>query len=184
VRYDTDNPLPWKLVVGFDELARRFGYPGTVTNARVAEKGPSDRALSMTLEGSAGDRTVDGRSFARALGLRSTRFTAKLGTSDGTPLPPPPAEEAIQFLPEETAALTRQPLTPLSEAQLDRRPAAPAQVGLADVPDALDPRRHLATLAAILLAALIAGALVPVAMAAHPGGVRSSARWRALTRSR
>ena len=44
--------------------------------ARVSEKGPSARALGVTLEGSAGDRTVDGRSFARSLGLRSTRFTA------------------------------------------------------------------------------------------------------------
>src|SRR5688572_29009200 len=53
VRYDTDNPLPWKVVLGFEDLGRRFGYPGTVTGARVSEKGPSDRALVVTLEGSA-----------------------------------------------------------------------------------------------------------------------------------
>ena len=184
VKYDTDNPLPWKLLVGFDELGRRFGYPGTVTNARVSEKGPSARALTVTLEGSAGDRSVDGRSFARALGLRSTRFTAELGTADGTPLPPPPAEEGIQALPEETAALARQPFQPQGAARFDRNAALGAQAGLSELPDALDPRRHPATLAAILLAALVAGALVPTAMAAHPGAMRSSPRWRALTRSR
>ena len=182
VAYDTDNPLPWKLVVGFEELGRRFGYPGTVTGARVSEKGPSARALAVTIEGSAGDRAVDGRGFARSLGLRSTRFTAAVGTADGTPLPPPPAEEPLQALPDETAELARQPLGPRGDAQFDRMASA-AELGLGDLPDAFDPRRHPATLAAILLAAFVVGGLVPVALAQPPGRVRSSARWRALTRS-
>lgn len=184
VAYDTDNPLPWHLVVGFDDLARRFAYPGTVTGARVAEQGPSGRALEVVLEGSAGDKAVAGRSFARSLGLRSTRFKTALGTSDGTPLPPPPAEEPLQVLPDDTAALARQPLQPVSELQLDR--TAPTERGAtrADLPDALDPRRHPATLVAILLAAFVAGGQVPLALARTSRRARSSTRWRALTRSR
>ena len=37
--------------------------------------------------------TSTGAASPARSGLRSTRFTAKLGTADGTPLPPPPAEE-------------------------------------------------------------------------------------------
>jgi stage II sporulation protein D len=126
VRYDTDNPLPWHLAVGFSDLAARLGYPGTVTGARVGEAGPSGRALSMVLEGTAGDMTVDGRTFARSLGLRSTRFTAAIGSVDGAPPPPPPAEEEIQLLPDETAA-ARRPLPRPDALQLDRRhPTTPA----------------------------------------------------------
>src|SRR5690606_31160640 len=65
VRYETDNPLPWHVEVGLDAIGSRLGYPGTVTGVRVAEKGPSDRALNGVLEGSAGERAVEGRSFAR-----------------------------------------------------------------------------------------------------------------------
>jgi stage II sporulation protein D len=184
VRYDTDNPLPWKLLVGLEEVGRRFSYPGTLTGAHVSEQGPSARALVVTLEGSAGDRNVDGRSFARALGLRSTRFTAALGTADGAPLPPPPAEESIQALPDETAALARRPFVPLHGARFDRAAAPVPYPPLSELPAALDPRRHPAVLAAILLVSLVAGALVPVAMAASPGGVRSSPRWRSSTRNR
>ena len=148
VQYDTDNPLPWKLVVGFDELGRRFGYPGPSPTPGCRRRARRRARSSITLEGSAGDRTVDGRSFARALGLRSTRFTAELGTADGTPLPPPPAEEGIQALPEETAALARQPLVPRRPTgSTGRPPPAPAS-GSSELPDALDPRRHPATLVA------------------------------------
>jgi stage II sporulation protein D len=188
VTYDIDNPLPWKLVVGLDEVARRFGYPGSVDAVRVSEAGPSARALAVTLDGSAGPRTVDGRGFARSLGLRSTRFTAALGTADGTPLPPPPAEEPIQALPDETAALARQPLAPAGGLQIERATPAAPSASSADLPAALDPRRHPAVLVAILLAAFVVGAGIPVAMA-HPrdrweSAARWSARWRALTPSR
>jgi stage II sporulation protein D len=184
VAYATDNPLPWHLVVGFDDLAARLGYPGTVTGARVGEQGPSGRALAVVLEGSAGERSVDGRTFARSLGLRSTRFTAALGTADGIPVPPPPAAEAIQAMPDETAALARTPVRSLSEQQLDRRATAVSGASRAALPDALDPRRHPASLIALLLVALVAGGQVPLALARSAASVRTSARWRALTRSR
>jgi SpoIID/LytB domain protein len=185
VRYDTDNPLPWNLLVGFEELGRRFGYPGSVTGARVSEKGPSGRALEVTLEGSAGDRAIDGHTFARSLGLRSTRFTAALGTADGTPLPPPPAEEPIQSLPDEVGELARQPMAPPGEAKLGQGNAP--RVDLSHdvrVDAALDLRRHPAVLLAILLAAFVAGGAVPLLLAGPGGGARTSARWRALTRRR
>ncbi len=186
VAYPTDNPLPWKVVVGLDQVARRVGYPGALTGVRVAEAGPSGRALSLTLEGSAGERTVDGRSFARALALRSTRFTATAGTAAGAPPPPPPAEEAIQALPEETATLARQPVVrPEAEIRLDQDLAtAPATDLVDELPDALDPRRHPATLAAILLLAFVVGGLIPAAMAASDPDARTSTRWTRLIRSR
>jgi SpoIID/LytB domain protein len=180
VAYETDNPLPWHLVVAFDELARRFGYGGTVTGARVGETGPSGRALQVVLEGTAGDKVVDGRTFARGLGLRSTRFTAKVGTSDGSPVPPPPAEEAIQLLPEETAEAALAPVSSSSEVQLERSDAvAPAAGG----GGALDPGRHPATLVAVLLLAAVAGAHLPVALARSRRPVRTSGWWSSLIRS-
>jgi len=184
VDYETDNPLPWHLLVGFEDLGSRFGYPGTVTGARVGDQGPSGRALGVVLEGSAGDQTVDGRSFARSLGLRSTRFTAAVGTSDGTPPPPPPAEEPIQALPDDTAALARRPLQPVSELQLDRRAPVGPTLAAGALPDALDPRRHPVTLLAILLMAFVTGAQIPLALAGTGRRARASARWTALTRSR
>ncbi|MEQ1787999.1 MAG: SpoIID/LytB domain-containing protein, partial [Acidimicrobiales bacterium] len=185
VAYPTDNPLPWHLVVGLDELARRFAYPGTVTGARVDITGPSGRALELILEGSAGDRRVEGRRFARGLGLRSTRFTATLGMADGSPLPPPPAEEPLQALPDETAALAREPVRPPHEFRFDRaEPTGGTAIGTSPLPAALDPRRHPLTLVAGLLIAFVVGAQVPVALARPGGRVRASARWKALTRRR
>lgn len=192
VHYETDNPLPWNLQVGLADVGARLGYPGTVAGVRISETGPSGRALSLVLEGSAGEAVVNGRDFARALGLRSTRFTATMGTSDAVPLPPPPAEEALQGMPEETAMLAREPARNVAAGRIDTRSTARA-VG-AELPPALDPRRQrLLTLLAALLAAGLVGAHVPLALAATPGRGRVAlgaadrrarwlARWRALRR--
>ena len=187
VRYDTDNPLPWRLEVGLGDVARRLGYPGSVTGVRVAEAGPSGRALSVVLEGSSGERAVDGRQFARALGLRSTRFTVTAGSAAVAPPPPPAAEEPIQALPEEAGALARQPLRLPSQAQLDRLADAG---GVLDRPVATDlrARRLAVTLAAVALAAA-AGSQAPLllgpraGLVARPEGARVWARWRALRRT-
>jgi SpoIID/LytB domain protein len=188
VAYEIDDPLPWKLVVGLDDLARRVGYPGSISGARVSEAGPSDRALAVTIDGSAGKRTVDGRGFTRSLGLRSTRFTASLGTADGAPLPPPPAEEPIQALPDEAGALARGPAAPAGGVRLEQATSGSPGLLPADLPAALDPRRHPATLVAVLLAAFVLGGAIPVAMAHRAGDVevaaRWSARWRTLRRGR
>lgn len=159
VSYNTDNPLPWHLVVGLQDLARRFGYRGTISGARVDRWGPSRRALQVVLEGTAGDRAIDGRTFASGLGLRSTRFTARLGTADGAPLPPPPAEEAIQALPDATAALARQPVRPVSELRLGRMDSAGARTPRLESAAGLDPRRRSVAILGVFLAAAIAGAL-------------------------
>lgn len=189
VRYETGDPRPWRTEIGLADVARRLGYPGTLSTVEVVETGPSGRALQVALDGSAGSRTVDGRGFARALGLRSTRFT--LGTSEAAvaPEPPPPVEEAVQALPEEVAAVARAPVSasrPVElrlEARLDR--TAPPQ------PVADDPRaRRLAVVAAVLALAVAVGIHVPVLLDAAglgaPGpGARSLGRWRtSQTRSR
>jgi SpoIID/LytB domain protein len=182
VRYETDNPLPWHREVGLGDLAGRLGYPGTLSGVRVAQAGPSGRALEVVLEGSGGDMAVDGRRFARALGLRSTRFTLSTGSAAAPPAPLPPAEDAIQAMPDEASELARRPLTPVSELRLERRAQGASLLAASGLPPALDPRRHPASLVALLLVAAVAGGLVPVALARETGTVRAWARWRALTR--
>lgn len=188
VAYDTDNPLPWHLEVGFPDVAARFGYPGSVTGVRIAEAGPSGRALVVALDGSAGERTVDGRQFARALGLRSTRFTVSAGSAAVAPPAPPPAEEAVQALPEETAALAQEAARPASTPSLDHL-ARPSQ--LPDLPAALDPRRRrLALVLASVALALAIGTQAPLALvpdarlAVRRTLARGLPRWRVLRRSR
>ena len=165
VHYDTDNPLPWRLQVGLGDVAARLGYPGTVTGVRVGSAGPSARALTMILEGTAGEIGVDGRTFARSLGLRSTRFTATIGSADGAPPAPPPPEEEIQVLPDETANDARQAVTRPTRLQVDRRHPATGAAAAPAMPPALDPRRHLWAIAAGVLAAAAAGAHLPLALA-------------------
>jgi SpoIID/LytB domain protein len=191
VAYETDNPLPWHLTVSFADLGSRLGYRGTVTSARVGSAGPSGRALTMVLEGTAGAMTVDGRTFARSLGLRSTRFTATVGTADGAPPPPPPAEEAIQLLPTETAGPARTAVAPPGGVRLDARPMAGGPEGLRPTTTpALDPRRHLASLLALLLVAGLLAVHAPLARARHRrfvadlGRARPWQAWRPPTRSR
>lgn len=186
VSYDTDNPLPWHLEVGLQDVAARFGYPGSLTGVRVAEAGPSGRALTVALDGSAGERTVDGRQFARSLGLRSTRFTVGTGSAMVAPPAPPPVEEAIQALPEETGAIAREAARPAGIARLDH---LADQVRLAEPPAALDPRRRrLALVLAAVALAVAVGAQAPLALVPGGGlaGRRSPARgwrsWRALRR--
>lgn len=183
VRYETDDPLPWRVEVGHPDAARRLGYPGTLDAVRVVETGPSGRALQVALDGSAGTRTVDGRSFARALGLRSTRFTLSSAQAAVAPAPPP-AAAAVQALPEEASTLAAAPVrTRPVELRLDAR----LDRTVPPEPQADDPRtRRLALVAAVAALALAAGAQVPLLL--HPpglgaaaSGARSLGRW---TRSR
>ena len=188
VRYETDNPLPWHLEVGFGDLAARVGYPGTIMAVNVGEAGPSGRALVMVVDGTAGARTIDGRQFARALGLRSTRFTATVGSADVAPPAPPPAEEAIQALPDETAALAQRALRPASTTQLDHAPTRPH---LREALEALDPRRRRSLMVlGVLLAAAVVGAHAPLVLVgalpglgAVTGTARGWTRWRARRRT-
>ncbi|MGQ0521280.1 MAG: SpoIID/LytB domain-containing protein [Actinomycetota bacterium] len=99
-RYPTSDVRQWTVTVSVRDLAARLGYRGRVSAVRTKASGPSGRAVEVTIEGSAGPRTVTGIGFDRALGLKSTFFTVKLGESATAPPPPPPADEApLQGLP-------------------------------------------------------------------------------------
>lgn len=158
VRYETDNAFPWQVSVALGDVASRLGYRGALTDVHVGRVGPSDRALEVVLAGSAGEVTVAGIDFARALGLRSTRFSASMGSADGVPAPPP-AEAALQALPDQ--ATSQAPLPRRSALRVDRAAAAMAR-SAAHQPPALDPRRLPAGLLAGLLLAAVAGAHLPL----------------------
>lgn len=107
VRYDTPDPLPWRAEVALSDVASRFGYPGTVTDVKIGQAGPSGRALQMTLDGSAGQQSVDAHTFAAQLSLRSTLFQPTITTDDNVPPPPPIDAAGTQVLPENAAAIAQ-----------------------------------------------------------------------------
>jgi SpoIID/LytB domain protein len=111
VRYDTPDPLPWRAEVALSDVASRFSYPGSVTDVKVGQAGPSGRALQVTLDGSAGPFAVDGRKFAASLGLRSTLFQPTITTDDNVPPVPPFGGSGTQALPEDSAAIKQAALT-------------------------------------------------------------------------
>ena len=105
VRYDTPDPLPWRAEVALSDVGSRFAYPGSVTDVKIGQAGPSGRALQVTLDGSAGPQAVDGRTFAAHLGLRSTLFQPTVTTDDNVPPPPPFGATSTQALPDDSAAI-------------------------------------------------------------------------------
>ena len=107
--YETHSPDPWQVRIALRDLAARVNYRGELTDVRVASTGPSGRALKVALRGSDGERQVVGVTFARAAGLRSTKWTARVEVTDAPPPPPPLAEESlfIQTLPERATAPRR-----------------------------------------------------------------------------
>jgi SpoIID/LytB domain protein len=111
VRYDTPDPLPWRTEVALTDVGSRFSYPGSVTDVKIGQAGPSGRALQVTLDGSAGPVAVDGRKFAARLGLRSTLFQPTITTDDNVPPPPPFGDAGTQALPDDAAAIQRAALT-------------------------------------------------------------------------
>jgi SpoIID/LytB domain protein len=107
VHYNTPDPLPWRSEIALSDVASRFGYQGTLTNVAIGQAGPSGRALQVTLNGSSGPATVDGRAFAARLSLRSTLFVPTITTDDNVPPPPPIGGDAVQALPDDTASITQ-----------------------------------------------------------------------------
>jgi SpoIID/LytB domain protein len=109
VRYGErpDGAGAWGAEVALGDVASRFRYPGQLADVRISEKGPSGRALTITLEGDAGSLEVEGRRFASALGLRSTLFQAELGVAGEAP--PAPEASELQDLPEMAAASATDP---------------------------------------------------------------------------
>jgi SpoIID/LytB domain protein len=148
--YQTQNPLPWTVTVALKDVAARFGYPGEVVAARVGQAGPSGRATSVVLDGSAGSRTVTGLAFDAGLGLKSTLFTLSTGTSDVAPPAPPPGE-GVQALPEELEAAAAADVSAAAAASVPALPGGPSRGGLAtggDLPAALAGMALLANLTA------------------------------------
>jgi SpoIID/LytB domain protein len=106
--YTTSNPDPWTVKISLSDLAARFGAAGPLTGAHVAQAGPSGRALSVSLDGPAGSKIVDGHAFASGLGLKSTLFGLRTDQEDVAPVAPAPAD-LIQVPPDVLAPPTDAP---------------------------------------------------------------------------
>ncbi len=102
VSYPTADPQAWDLRLSLAQLGRRFAYPGTVTDVRVATTGPSGRALTIELVGDAGPRELPALSFDDTLGLRSTLYTVRVEA-----LPPPPPDSVETDDGTDTSRTTR-----------------------------------------------------------------------------
>lgn len=190
VRYDTPNPLPWVTDVALGDVGGRLGYPGTVTGVHVTATGPSGRALEVALEGSAGERVVDGRAFARSLGLRSTLFTASTGSAATAPAPLPlPTGEEAMALPDDAAALdsavagtataAKRPVAGLSGSALPSGASAASAAASSEGPRAATLPATLAVAAlglATALAVLHAGGPEVLVSRWRPRSARSSSR--------
>lgn len=109
--YPTGDPMAWRVEIGFTDLAGRLGYGGTVTGARVSNTGPSGRALEVTLSGDAGDKPVDGLTFAAKLSMRSNLFAFTTAQAAVAPPPPPEGTGLIQELSGGKRSLVEVPLT-------------------------------------------------------------------------
>lgn len=91
VEHPDADPQPWTVDVPLSEVGARFGYPGTVSEIRIDETGPSGRPVRMTIDGDRGPRPVEPKAFESQLDLRSTLFTVDNMMSDGRPIEPPPS---------------------------------------------------------------------------------------------
>ena len=170
--YVTKDPKPWRVEIALTDVAARLRYPGDLTDVRAASVGPSGRVTSVTLDGSAGPRSVTGLAFDAALGLRSTLLTMRLGSAATAPVAPPPddAGPMLQAPPEDASVggpvgiylrMTR-PLDPAPPAPTPSPFAAvttraTARAGATDTP--------LTGLAIFTLLALVAAAGAVVAVA-------------------
>lgn len=182
VRYATPDPLPWAADVALGEVGGRLGYPGTLTGVRVAATGPSGRAVQVALDGTAGERVVDGRTFARRLGLRSTLFTAAVGSSAAPSPLPPPLEDDAMAPPDDAAALSS--AVAATAGRGDRPSPRPEELAAA-VPSAWEARRTTrpgpdgsrgsrgdrSGAAAVAVAALAAATALAVAQAGGPAAL-------------
>ena len=81
--YPTGDLKSWTVSMSLGEVARRVGYRGAPSGIAITEVGPSGRALTVSLFGTAGTQKVAGPAFDRALGLRSTFFTFGAPVSGG-----------------------------------------------------------------------------------------------------
>ncbi len=76
--YPTRDPQAWDQRLSLRQLGRRLGYPGVLSDVRVAGVGPSGRPLVIELIGDAGSREISGLALRDTLGLRSTLWTMRI----------------------------------------------------------------------------------------------------------
>jgi SpoIID/LytB domain protein len=120
--YPTQDPLPWTVRVALSDVGARLGYKGALSGVAVGQKGPSGRALSVTLQGATGEKAVPGLGFARAFSLKSTLFSVRVESADSAPAPPP-SGSALQAPPEDAGPVfdpNALPPDPLSADELIR----------------------------------------------------------------
>jgi SpoIID/LytB domain protein len=160
--YPTDNTDPWTITISLADVASRLGYAGTLTSLAVTSTGPSGRALSVGLQGSAGPATVSGLEVEADLGLRSNLFQMHDLISATAP-PPPPAAQPGQALPTDASALSAAVASPAppfvrggTGPGRGSRGAAPA-VGTAKKGATGSARLILRVVATALLAGVVAG---------------------------
>jgi stage II sporulation protein D len=91
--YPTRDPNPWVVKAGSGELASRLSYPGSLTDVTVSAAGPSGRAETVVLDGSAGRMSIGASRFAAKLGLRSTLFTIAIERAAPVAQLPPASPE-------------------------------------------------------------------------------------------
>lgn len=155
-KYPTNDPAPWTVTVAVRDVAARLGYRGKVSAVTTQSAGPSGRVLQVTIEGSGGARTVAGIDFDRALGLKSTMFSLKLGQAATPPPAPPPADAgAAQLLPGHPAAVP-DGAPPGADAAAGAGSSSSASAGIALAGAASDRPVALAALAWLLLAGVAA----------------------------
>lgn len=172
--YTTQDPAPWRVEVALTDVAARLGYRGQLTDVKVTRTGPSGRALDLALEGSAGTVAITGIAFDRALGLKSTLFTLRVGTADAPP-PPPESDGELQDLPDLVAA-------PLFTAPASPSTALPAVPDLPEAPTSASAptlvrhqQRPVLPLATGLASIVLAGLLVLGWMIARRAGLSGRA---------
>ena len=102
--YETRSPDPWQVRIGLADLARRLGYPGTATTARIASTGPSGRPLEVEIDGDRGAMRYRALVADNAMGLRSTMWTMRIEQADVAP-DAPEAVSVIQAPPEAVGAV-------------------------------------------------------------------------------
>jgi SpoIID/LytB domain protein len=112
--YTTKDPQPWTVKIALTDLAARFGATAPLTGAHVAEAGPSGRALSVSLDGTA-PKLVDSHQFASGLGLKSTLFSMHIEQADVAPPAPAPAE-LIQVPPDQLGVVAPPPAPEVASA--------------------------------------------------------------------
>ena len=153
--YETRTPDPWQVRIALTDLATRLDYPGELTDLRVAETGPSDRAVIVALEGSAGPRTIPAIQLQRAIGLRSSKWQTRIELGEAPP--PPPEADRVQALPEHAALGFSAPTSAPTTSPV-RADTAGDEVQTAGRESTGRPRWPLGALAMLAAAALGAAA--------------------------